>query len=143
MLGQDATDAFATAVTSNMAEYFQISDAPVDPSDIATYIAGLKDTYEADPLKEIRIQKYLAQTRGECIETYNDMRRIIYTDGSYPVKMQNPNNTSSLGNRWPLRLPYGDSDVVSNPNVTAAFGTGNEAGMYIFTENVWWAGGSR
>lgn len=143
MLGQDATEAFATAVTSNIAEYFQISDAPVDPSDIATYIAGLKDSYEADPLKEIRIQKYLAQTRGEVIETYNDMRRIIYTDGSYPVKMQNPNNTSSLGNRWPLRLPYGDSDVVSNPNVTAAFGTGNEAGMYIFTENVWWAGGSR
>ena len=93
--------------------------------------------------QEFRIQKYLAQTRGEVIETYNDMRRIIYTDGKYPVEMKNPNNTSSLGNRWPLRLPYGDSDVVSNPNVTAAFGTGNEAGMYIFTENVWWAGGSR
>jgi len=143
MLGQDATEAFATAVTSNIAEYFQISDESADLNDIAHYIGGLKDRYEADPLKEIRIQKYLAQTRGEMIETYNDMRRIIYTDGSYPVKMQNPNNTSSLGNRWPLRLPYGDSDVVSNPNVTAAFGTGNEAGMYIFTENVWWAGGSR
>ena len=36
-----------------------------------------------------------------------------------------------------------NSDVISNPNVRDAFGTGNAAGMYIFTENVWWAGGSR
>ena len=143
ILGQDATAAFEKAVSSNVKEYFAIAGEEIEDADVEDYIEGLADLFAADPLKEIRIQKYLAQTRGEVIETYNDMRRIIYTDGKYPVEMKNPNNTSSVGNRWPLRLPYGDSDVVSNPNVTAAFGSGNEAGMYIFTENVWWAGGNR
>ena len=143
ILGQDAKDAFQKAVKSNVKEYFAIAGEEIEDADVEDYIEGLADLFAADPLKEIRIQKYLAQTRGEVIETYNDMRRIIYTDGKYPVEMKNPNNTSSVGNRWPLRLPYGDSDVVSNPNVTAAFGSGNEAGMYIFTENVWWAGGNR
>ena len=143
ILGQDATTAFEKAVSSNVKEYFAIAGEEIEDADVEDYIEGLADLFAADPLKEIRIQKYLAQTRGEVIETYNDMRRIIYTDGKYPVEMKNPNNTSSVGNRWPLRLPYGDSDVVSNPNVTAAFGSGNEAGMYVFTENVWWAGGTR
>ena len=147
MLGQDAKDAFQKAVKSNVKEYFAIGggviEESIDDAGIQEYIDNITPLFEADPVKEIRIQKYLAQTRGEVIETYNDMRRIIYTDGKYPVEMKNPNNTSSVGNRWPLRLPYGDSDVVSNPNVTAAFGSGNEAGMYIFTENVWWAGGNR
>ena len=143
ILGQDATAAFEKAVSSNVKEYFAIAGEEIEDADVEDYIEGLADLFAADPLKEIRIQKYLAQTRGEVIETYNDMRRSIYTDGKYPVEMKNPNNTSSVGNRWPLRLPYGDSDVVSNPNVTAAFGSGNEAGMYVFTENVWWAGGNR
>ena len=147
MLGQDAKDAFQKAVKSNVKEYFAIGggviEESIDDAGIQEYLDNITPLFAADPLKEIRIQKYLAQTRGEVIETYNDMRRIIYTDGKYPVEMKNPNNTSSVGNRWPLRLPYGDSDVVSNPNVTAAFGSGNEAGMYIFTENVWWAGGNR
>ena len=143
ILGQDATAAFEKAVSSNVKEYFAIAGESIDDAGIQEYLDNITPLFAADPLKEIRIQKYLAQTRGEVIETYNDIRRIKYTDGSYPVEMKNPNNTSSVGNRWPLRLPYGDSDVVSNPNVTAAFGSGNEAGMYIFTENVWWAGGNR
>ena len=143
ILGQDATAAFEKAVSSNVKEYFAIAGESIEDSDVEEYIDNITPLFEADPVKEIRIQKYLAQTRGEVIETYNDIRRIIYTDGKYPVEMKNPNNTSSVGNRWPLRLPYGDSDVVSNPNVTAAFGSGNEAGMFIFTENVWWAGGNR
>lgn len=143
ILGQDATAAFQKAVKSNVKEYFAIASETIEDADVQDYIDNIASLFDADPLKEIRIQKYLAQTRGEVIETYNDIRRIKYTDGSYPVEMKNPNNTSSVGNRWPLRLPYGDSDVVSNPNVTAAFGSGNEAGMYVFTENVWWAGGNR
>jgi hypothetical protein len=143
ILGQDATAAFEKAVSSNVKEYFAIAGESIEDADVEEYIDNITPLFEADPVKEIRIQKYLAQTRGEVIETYNDIRRINYTDGKYPVEMKNPNNTSSVGNRWPLRLPYGDSDVVSNPNVTAAFGSGNEAGMYIFTENVWWAGGNR
>jgi len=143
ILGQDATAAFEKAVSSNVKEYFAIAGESIDDAGIQEYLDNITPLFAADPLKEIRIQKYLAQTRGEVIETYNDIRRIKYTDGSYPVEMKNPNNTSSVGNRWPLRLPYGDSDVVSNPNVAAAFGSGNDAGAYIFNENVWWAGGNR
>ena len=57
--------------------------------------------------------------------------------------MTNPNNTQAGQNRLPLRLPYGSSDVLSNLNVREAFGSENDAGRYIFTENVWWAGGNR
>lgn len=141
--GKDAKASFEAAVSSNVAEYFEICGDEISSDDINAYLSDIEPLFEANPLKEIRIQKYLAQTRGEMIETYNDMRRIMYTDGNYPVTMQNPNNNGGTGNRWPYRLPYGDSDVVSNPNVAAAFGSGNEAGMFIFTENVWWAGGSR
>ena len=105
ILGQDATAAFEKAVSSNVQEYFAIAGESIDDAGIQEYLDNITPLFAADPLKEIRIQKYLAQTRGEVIETYNDIRRIKYTDGSYPVEMKNPNNTSSVGNRWPLRLP--------------------------------------
>ena len=133
--GKDATEAFQKAVSSNIAEYYQISGEEIADEDIDAYLEEIAPLFEADALKEIRIQKYLAQTRGEVIETYNDMRRIGLDE--YPVKMTNPNNNG--GSRWPNMLPYGDSDVVSNPNVAAVFGSGNDAGMYIFSKKVWWA----
>ena len=141
MQGKDATEAFQMAVSSNIAEYETISsdgyfyEYEITGEDIDSYIEGIMPIFETDPLKEIRIQKYLAGTRGEVIETYNDMRRIGLDE--YPVKMTNPNNNG--GSRWPNMLPYGDSDVVSNPNVAAVFGSGNDAGMYIFSKKVWWA----
>ena len=143
MQGKDATEAFQMAVSSNIAEYETISsdgyfyEYEITGEDIDSYIEGIMPIFETDPLKEIRIQKYLAGTRGEVIETYNDMRRIGLDE--YPVEMTNPNNNGGAGNRWPNMLPYGDSDVVSNPNVAAAFGSGNDAGMYIFSKKVWWA----
>lgn len=115
-------------------------------TELATsYLAGpTAQKFIENPLSEILTQKYIAQMRDEQVETYCDMRRCRYIDGSYPVAMVNPKNTNAAGaNRWPLRFPYGSSDVTSNPNVASAFGTGNDAGMYIFTENVWWAGGTR
>ena len=87
-------------------------------------------------LKEVMVQKYLSQTRDEQIETYNDLRRLHAIGETY-VEMRNPNNTSNGENRWPLSMPYGNSDVVSNPNVAAAFGSGNSAGYYIFTLPLW------
>lgn len=70
------------------------------------------------------------------------MRRFK-AEGKETVKLKNPHNTAGGANQWPLRLPYGDSDVTSNPNVTAAFGTGNTAGDYLFTENIWLFGGNK
>ena len=144
-LGQDATTDFHTAVEASMEDYAYASDTKIAAEDVAAYLAGEVATkFAANPLSEILVQKYIAQTRDEQLETFNDMRRCEYVDGSYPVKMTNPNNTTSGGaNRLPLRLPYGSSDVISNPNVKAAFGSGNDAGMYIFTDKIWWAGGDR
>lgn len=138
-LGQDASADMATAIEASF-EDFYVADpgyTSFESSLAGEYIATLPVT-----LKEIMVQKYLAQVRDEQIETYNDIRRCMAL-GEEHIKLNNPHNTSSTGNAWPLRLPYGNSDVISNPNVRDAFGTGNAAGMYIFTENVWWAGGSR
>lgn len=146
-LGQDAKADFEAGVTASMNDYSatggSVAEVEISASDIADYLASIEANYTASPLNEILIQKYIAQTRDEQLETYNDIRRCNFVDGSYPVAMTNPSNAVSGSNRWPLRLPYGESDVVSNPNVAAAFGTGNDAGMYIFTDPVWWAGGTR
>jgi hypothetical protein len=155
-LGEDASAAFASAVKAAMEDWQntgnfvdniigigKISLTNIDEDAIDDYVTSLQSRFEANPLKEIFVQKYIAQSRDEQIETYNDIRRCKYVDGDYAVTLTNPHNTASGANRWPLRLPYGDSDVVSNPNVASAFGFGNEAGMYVFTDPVWWAGGKR
>lgn len=143
-LGQNAKADFETAVKASLADYATVGATEFSAEDVAAYLAGeTAAKFAANPLSEILVQKYIAQTRDEQLETFNDMRRCKYLDGSYPVAMTNPNNTQAGQNRLPLRLPYGSSDVLSNPNVKEAFGSGNDAGKYIFTENVWWAGGSR
>lgn len=138
-LGGDPAADFATAVQASFEDYAASDPGYTDfsASTAGEYIASLPVT-----LKEIMVQKYLAQARDEHIETYNDLRRLKALGEEYVV-LTNPRNTSSTGNAWPLRLPYGESDVRSNPNVRQAFGQGNEAGRYVFTDNVWWAGGSR
>ncbi len=138
-LGQDASEAFASGVTASFIDYANADGGVIgfDAGTAADYIASLPVT-----LKEIMVQKYLAQTRDEQVETFNDLRRAK-ANGEEFVHMTNPKNTQSTGNALPLRLPYAESDVRSNPNVRSAFGSGNNAGMYIFTENVWWAGGTR
>ncbi len=124
---------FADKTTSLSAKISAVASA---------YAASLSARYAAAPLSEILIQKYIAQSRDEQVETYNDIRRCTFVDGSYPVKLTNPNNTQNGGRPyWPNMLPYGESDVTNNPNVTAAFGSGSDAGEYIFNNKVWWAGG--
>lgn len=140
-LGQDASADMAEGIRASFAD-FQTADGGVlgvtfTNDQIEEYIAALPVT-----LNEIMVQKYLSQIRDEQVEAYNDIRRAK-ANGEEFVKMTNPNNNGSTGNLWPLRLPYGNSDVRSNPNIRDAFGLGNDAGEYIFTENVWWAGGSR
>lgn len=92
--------------------------------------------FEENPLKEIMIQKYLAffGASGESTETFNDIRRMKALSENF-VLLENPLNTS----QFPLRLPYGNSDVTANEEVQAAYGNGS----YVYTEPVWWAGGNR
>ncbi len=89
--------------------------------------------YDANPLKEVMIQKYLAfwGANGESVETYNDVRRLKAM-GNNVYELENPLP-------FPLRCPYGIGDTSANPNISALYGNG----QYVYSENVWWAGGSR
>ena len=129
--GEDATEAFQTAVTSAVSE---VCGWFGDSVDAAAYAESLgKPT-----LQTLFEQKYLAQCVDEQIETFNDLRRVEAMGESY-ITLTNPMNTQSGINRYPKRLPYGNSAVLSNPNVNKAYGDGS----YIYSEPVWWAGGSR
>lgn len=134
--GEDASADLTAAVEASFADYAAASGEEVSGAD--TYVAALGDA----TLDEVMVQKYIAQARDEVIQTYNDIRRFKAEGKSY-VTLNNPNNERGGKNQWPLRLPYGNSDVVSNPNVAAAFGSGNNAGEYLFTENIWLFGGER
>lgn len=85
-------------------------------------------------LKEIMIQKYIAFFEEEAFEAYCDVRRLKAMGEGDFILLENP-----LTDRFPLRYTYGASDVTTNANVRDAYGDGS----YIYTENVWWAGGSR
>ena len=79
------------------------------------------------------LQKYFALwgASGEATESYNDVRRMKGLGENF-IELKNPNS-------FPLRCPYGNSDTTTNAEVKAAYGNG----QYVYSENVWWAGGSR
>lgn len=93
-----------------------------------------KLTNNDSALKEIMVQKYLAFFEEEAVEAYNDFRRLKAMGENF-ITLDNPLNSS----KFPLRYSYGADDVTTNENVRNAYGDGN----YVYTENVWWAGGSR
>ncbi|MEC4116159.1 SusD/RagB family nutrient-binding outer membrane lipoprotein [Myroides phaeus] len=86
-----------------------------------------------DLLKRIAQEKYISFFEVESIEAFNDIRRWkAMGENLIELKHRNPE-------LFPKRYPYGNSDVSNNPNVRAAYGDGS----YVYTENVWWAGGTR
>jgi hypothetical protein len=104
-------------------------------SDADTYYDNnVKIKFTANPLSEIMNQKYIAFYEEEAIEAYNDYRRLKAM-GDNVISLENPLNSSL----FPLRYSYGDEDVTTNQNVREAYGDGT----YIYSENVWWAGGTR
>ncbi len=96
--------------------------------------ANVKAKFDADPLSEVMNQKYLAFFEEEALEAYNDYRRLKAM-GNDVIKLDNPINS----NRFPQRFSYGTEDVTTNANIREAYGDG----MYVYTEKVWWAGGTR
>ena len=84
-------------------------------------------------LEEIMVQKYIALYEEEAIEAYNDYRRLKAMGNNF-ITLNNP-----LTSKFPLRFTYGSEDVTTNVNVREAYGDGS----YVYTENVWWAGGNR
>ena len=106
----------------------------ITPAEAAEYFDNqVAPLFDADPVKETMIQKYIAfwNADGESTEAYNDVRRMKAL-GQDVYAFRNPN-------QFPLRCPYGADDTTTNPNVQEAYGDG----QYVFTENVWWAGGAR
>ncbi len=101
------------------------------------FTTSVKPLFTANPLQEIMIQKYLsfAGASGESVEAYNDYRRLQALNNNFIVLANKHNQIEG----FPLRYTYGSSDVTTNNNIKAAFGDGS----YVYTEKVWWAGGSR
>jgi len=90
--------------------------------------------FNTNPVAEIMNQKYIAFFEEEAIEAYCDYRRLKAMDNDV-ISLTNPKNTS----QFPLRFTYGSDDVTTNFNVREAYGDGT----YVYTEDVWWAGGDR
>lgn len=86
-------------------------------------------------LREIMVQKYIAFFEEESFEAYNDYRRLKAMGNSNFIALANPLNS----NRFPLRYIYGADDVTTNKNIGDITGDGT----YVYSENVWWAGGTR
>lgn len=127
---EDATEAFQTAIEASVAEI--LSWMSEDTSVAATFAASLG----TPTLQTLFEQKYLAQCVDEQVETYNDFRRLEAMGESY-ITLTNPHNKQSGINRYPYCLPYGNSSVTSNPNVTTAYGDG----FYIYEKKTWVNGG--
>lgn len=125
-LGKNATEAFQTAVETSVSEILDWFGG--DASDAS----GFAESLGTPTLSELFMQKYLAQSLDEQVETYNDFRRLKAMGESYVV-LTNPWNTQSGVNRYPERLPYGNSGVIGNPNVKEAYGDG----FYIYTQKTW------
>ena len=112
------------------------AQAPLTAADAAAYYTADVDAlFTADPLQEILIQKYIAQwgANGEALESYADVRRLKAEGKGAIYSLANPG-------KFPLRAPYGQDDVVANPNIKALY---TDGGNYVFSEPVWWAGGTR
>ncbi len=151
----DAKDALKKAVVASMINfentvaaainapsvmnYGGIEPIDIQPADTTVAVAEryfdskVDSLYNSNALKETMIQKYIGMwgASGESTETYNDIRRMKAM-GEDVYELANPG-------KFPVRCPYGTDDVSANPNVAAAFGNGD----YVYTEQVWWAGGSR
>jgi hypothetical protein len=134
-----ATVTSTTSLTAAVNAAFNKDEAiNFSSADATSYVTGLSIVTNAELLKEIAIQKYFSFYENESVEAYNDYRRLLAMYGSaaaHPIQLANPLNTT----QFPLRLPYGDSDVSTNDKVKDAFGDGT----YVYTEKVWWAGGTR
>ncbi|MDI3318429.1 SusD/RagB family nutrient-binding outer membrane lipoprotein [Pinibacter soli] len=99
------------------------------------YASSVKPLFDANPLKEIMNQKYLAFYDDEGIEAYDDYRRLKAMGNDF-ITLENPLNQKGM---FPLRFTYGSDDVSANKNIREAYGDGT----YVYSQPVWWAGGSR
>ena len=132
---QNNLDAAKTALLNGITAAFQKVNVGLTAEEAETYYNDeVLPKFNANPLAEVMNQKYIAFFEEEAVEAYNDYRRLKAM-GDNVITLANPLNNS----QFPLRFTYGASDVTTNVNVRNAYGDGT----YIYSENVWWAGGSR
>ena len=124
--GQNADAAFHAGVAAAVEEL--VVDFWEEDCDADAFAEGLGEA----TLQKVFEQKYLQQMVDNNIEAYNDYRRCQAMGESY-IGLKNPMNVQSGINRFPCRMPYGNSAVISNPNVKAAYGDGS----YIYSEKMW------
>lgn len=113
------------------------SSTAITPNEAENYFdAHISMLFDSNPLQETMIQKYIGMwgANGETTECYNDVRRL-QAEGKDLKAFYGLQNEK----KFPLRAPYGSDEVSANPNIQSAYGNG----QYVFTENVWWAGGTR
>ncbi|WP_262493175.1 SusD/RagB family nutrient-binding outer membrane lipoprotein [Marinilabilia salmonicolor] len=114
---------------------FQKPNIGLTAADAEDYFANeVESRFDSNPLAEVMVQKYLAFYEEEAVEAYNDYRRLVAM-GDDVITLENPANLQ----QFPVRFSYGADDVTTNANVREAYGDGS----YVYSEEVWWAGGSR
>lgn len=113
---------------------FTTTTTALTANDATNYFdTQLATRFATNPLAEVMVQKYLATLNagGESVIAYNDIRRMRALGENFV--------TLAHTGRFPLRATYGSGDTSTNVNVRTAYGDGT----YVYSENVWWAGGSR
>jgi len=130
-LGKDAeaAEACGKAITAACKKV----NVNVADDDITEYVERVKKGMNGSTaLQVVEVQKYISFYEEEAIEAYNDIRRwkalgenFIHLAHVDPAK-------------FPLRYTYGSDDVTTNVNVKDAFESIN-----VYTDNVWWAGGTK
>lgn len=124
------------ALKKGVTAAFQKVNVDLTVEDAEDYFeAKVLPAFISNPLSEVMNQKYIAFFEEEAVEAYSDYRRLEAM-GDHVIELQNPRNDDNL---FPQRFTYGSSDVTTNENVREAYGDGR----YVYSEKVWWAGGSR
>jgi hypothetical protein len=124
-----------TALRKGVTAAFQKVNIGLTATEAKVYFnSEVRPKFNANPLSEVMNQKYIAFYEEEASEAYNDYRRLTAM-GNNVINLDNPLNT----NRFPMRFSYGSSDVTTNFNIRDAYSDG----AYVYSEKVWWAGGTR
>ncbi len=124
-----------TALRKGVTAAFQKVNIGMTGDQADTYFeTRVRPKFNTSPLSEVMVQKYLAFYEEEAIEAYNDYRRLEAM-GDHVIILENPKNTT----KFPHRFTYGSEDVTTNSNVREAYGDGT----YVYSEKVWWEGGTR
>lgn len=125
-----------TALKNAVVAAFQKVNVGLNADDAGAYFEeSVLPKFTANPLSEVMNQKYIAFFEEEAVEAYCDYRRLVAM-GNNVIQLDNPKNAA---NQFPQRYSYGSSDVTTNVNVRNAYGDGS----YVYSEKVWWSGGTR